>query len=281
MELFDPKEFLVTHAVCLSDRVTIVGYQSRLLVIAAEYEISGYGSQLHKLGNKVYTLSSDGSWEEDAISPLPDDPFLLNMFACSEGDSLIVAWKTDNHVKLLVYYDSTWKMRDGPDRAMGNHSNIIICDQAVFLTNCVEYPLFHTISLDELQLSSTPKWINIQNIPRAHSNLVSLCGHLTLVFKLSSSVRVVQYLPASSTWIELGDLDFLFHGLPSIVSVSDTRLGLIGQMRMDSKTVNPATECAAIQFFEHLTTLAPPEVIGKLGTLFVDTEGLFAWILLW
>lgn len=254
---------------CVSDRVTLVTYQSRLLVIAAQYEVADYGRRMCKLGNKVLTLNGDGGWEEDVTSPLPDDPLLLNMFACSEGDNLIVAWKKDYRVQLLLYYDHTWKTRDGPDRAIGDHSNIIICDQTVFLTCCEEYPLFHKIPLDELQSAGTPKWVNVQNIPRAHSNLVSLCGRLTITIKLSSSVCVVQYLPASNTWIELGDLDCTFHQIPSVVSVSDTRLLLVGLVQ-----TNPTTE--RVQFSNPLMMLVPPQVLENFGTLVVDTKGMFA-----
>ena len=263
---------------CLSDRVTIVAYQSRLLLIAALYKISDYGKNLSRLGNKVLTLSSDGSWEEDVISPLPDDLFLLNMFACSEGDILIVAWKPTNfHVKLLFYDGDTWKMRDGPNRAIRNDSNIIICDQVVFLTNCEEYPLFHKISLSELQSASTPKWIDIQNIPRSHSNLVSFCGHLTLIFKLtSSSVCAVQYLPTSDVWIELGDLDAMFQQLPSVVAVSDTRLFLLGQTTTEVDI--PPTEhnvmCIHTQY--PFMTASQPTIFGALV---VQPEGMFPCVI--
>ena len=263
---------------CLSDRVTIVAYQSRLLLVAALYKISDYGRKLHKLGNEVLTLSSDGNWEKDVISPLPDDLFLLNMFACSEGDILIVAWKpTDFHVKLLFYDGDTWKMRDGPDRAIRNDSNIVMCNQAVFLTSCEEYLIFHKVSLSELQSTSTPKWIDIQNIPRDHSNLVSFCGHLTLVFKLtSSSVCAVQYLPTSNIWIELGDLDAKFQRLPSVVGVSNTRLFFIGQTTGEVDI--PLTEYMYIppRFTGYLIPTAPqPTIEKKFGVLVVEPEGMF------
>ena len=257
---------------CLSDRVTITAYQSRLVVIAAQYQISDYGKKMDKLGNKVFTLSSDGSWEEDVISPLPHDLFLLNMFACSEGDKLIVAWKTTKYrVKLLLYDGHTWNLRDGPDRTFHKDSNIIICEGTVFLTNCEEYPIFHKIYLEELQIESSPKWIDIQNIPRDHSNLISLCGHLTLVFKLTSrSVCAVAYLSTSDTWIELGDLNCEFGRVPNIVCVSETRLLLIGQTQ--TKVANPMAEYVPVQFPEYLLT--PQQIVEeKFGALVVEMEG--------
>ena len=262
---------------CLSDRVTIAAYQSRLLVIAAEYDISDYGKQLKKLGNKVYTLSSDGSWVEDVISSLPDDLYLLNMFACSDGDNLIVAWKpTDFHVKLLFYDGHTWKMKDGPEKSMRNDSNIIICEQTVFLTSCEEYPIFYKASLEELQSVNSTKWISVQNIPRDHSNLISFCGRLTLLFKLSSSsVCLVQYLLNTDIWIELGDLHIggSFQRLPSLVGVSNTRLLLIGQTA--TKT-NPVLEYFPARFGYAIPLQQGVE--EKFGALVVESEGMFPFL---
>ena len=252
-------------------------------MIAAEYEISDYGKRLKKLGNKVFTLSGDGNWVEDVISPLPDDLFLLNMFACSDSNNLIVAWKpTDFHVKLLLYDGHMWKMKDGPDHAIRNDSHILICEQTVFLTNCEECPLFYKTSLEELQSVNTPKWIDVQNIPRDHSNLISFCGRLTLVFKLSSSsVCAVQYLLTTDTWIELGDLrvNGKFQGLPSLVGVSDTRLILIGQTTTESDNLSPMAEYFPTQYLLGRYPIAsvPQQQGEKFGALVVETEGMLPY----
>lgn len=263
---------------CLSDRVAIAVYQSRLLVIAAVYEILEHGRNMKKLGDKVFTLTSDSSWAEDVISPLPCSDLLLNMFACSKDKNLLVAWKTtESRVKLFLYDGHSWMMRDGPNHAFWNTTNILVCEQTVYLTNCKECPLFYKISLEELRSATTPKWIYVQSIPRDHSNLVSFCDRLTLAFKLTPTVVcILQYLSATGRWIELGDLDCKFQEIPFIVNVSNTRMLLIGQTK--TKTENSTVEQSRSKVAWFLSPVALPceKFDESFGTMIVNTEGMLA-----
>lgn len=262
----------------LSDRVAITAYQSRLLVVAGDYRISNYGKQVDKLGDKVFVLKSDGSWEEDVISPLPDGLSMLNISASSEGSCLIVAWKEDYHIKLLIYDGHTWIKREGPKLGgIDRRINILFCDQTVFLTVSQEYPILHKTSLEELLAAdstdtSRQKWVDIQNIPRDHSNLTLFCGHFTLVFRLTSSaVCVLVYLTASNTWMELGALNCDSQIMPNIVGLSDGRLLLIGRARI------PGANLIAQRFPLRRNRLFsfPPEQIPhtKIDVLVVTTKG--------
>lgn len=220
------------------DNYVLATYQGQLVWIGGHVSNSEHVYILTS-NKRVFVFGEDEGWK-DTIPSLPVEfHYMSGISASSEDNYLIIAWREDNYVKLLIFNGQEWTTKEGPPQCNESDKiDIIIHNGMVYVMNrCYGVSHFHVTSVESLLVTNDTSWKELKSIPYEHSNLTLFGGYLTVVTKMSSCA--LAFSPNSKTWIELCDFSHRTYSLmysepeSSIIGLPNGTLLLMGAIRLD------------------------------------------------